>query len=103
MEGELMGTHGGPWMILAAAAVAGLPAQTALADVAGSVSQEGTLEEITVTAEKRSENVQDIPISISVLTADSLHDSGISSTDQLGMLIPSLVITNISRSEERRV
>ncbi|MDX1570817.1 MAG: Plug domain-containing protein, partial [Xanthomonadales bacterium] len=39
----------------------------------GSVAQEGTLEEIVVTAQKRTENIQDIPLSVSTLNEEKIE------------------------------
>jgi iron complex outermembrane receptor protein len=59
-------------------------------DVAGSSP---TLEEITVTAEKRKENLEDVPISVSVITGSQMAASGIQSTADLGLLAPGLNYT----------
>jgi len=48
------------------------------------------LEEITVTARKVSENLQDTPIAITVLTGDALADRQVFSTDLLDQLVPNL-------------
>ncbi len=48
------------------------------------------LEVIKVTARKREENVQDVPIAISVLTAQDLDKTGTYSTEQLTRLQPSI-------------
>jgi iron complex outermembrane recepter protein len=48
------------------------------------------LETVVVTAEKRSENVQDVPISISAVSGKQLHDAGITSTNQLSTVVPGL-------------
>jgi iron complex outermembrane receptor protein len=57
--------------------------------------QEGfTLEEITVTARKVSENLQDTPIAITALTGDALADRQIFSTDVLDQVVPNLQFGN---------
>jgi len=48
------------------------------------------LEEITVTARKVSENLQDTPIAITALTGDALADRQVFSTDVLDQLVPNL-------------
>lgn len=48
------------------------------------------VETITVTARKREENVQDVPIAISVLTSEDLDKTGTYSTEQLTRLQPSI-------------
>ena len=53
-----------------------------------------TLEEITVTARKVSENLQDTPIAITALTGDALADRQVFSTDVLDQLVPNLQFGN---------
>jgi iron complex outermembrane receptor protein len=57
---------------------------------AAPVAAEANLEVITVTARKREENVQDVPIAISVLTSQDLDKTGTYSTEQLTRLQPSI-------------
>ncbi|MFZ1366977.1 hypothetical protein, partial [Sphingorhabdus sp.] len=42
--------------------------------------------EIVVTAQKRSENIQDVPIAISAVSSEFLESRGISSIDALGSI-----------------
>jgi iron complex outermembrane recepter protein len=55
---------------------------------------EGTasLAEIVVTAQRRAESLQDVPLSVSAVTASQLADTGITGIDQLSMDIPALNI-----------
>ena len=53
-------------------------------------SQPAGLEEIIVTANKRRENVQKVPITIDVVRADQLAAAGIQSTDALTSAVPGL-------------
>ncbi len=55
-------------------------------------AQEGVLEEVVVTAEKRASTVQDTPISITAFSGDALADAGITSTDALANYTPGLTI-----------
>jgi iron complex outermembrane recepter protein len=48
------------------------------------------LEEIVVTAQKREESVQSVPISISALSGDAMSEIGIQSTDDLALAVPGL-------------
>ncbi|WP_137752260.1 TonB-dependent receptor [Sphingopyxis sp. L1A2A] len=48
------------------------------------------VEEIIVTAQKVEENVQDVPISITAVTGDRLIQSGTSSLENIGDLVPSV-------------
>ena len=68
-------------------------AETASAPLAVAVAaapEDANLEVITVTARKRVENVQDVPIAISVLTSQDLDKTGTYSTEQLTRLQPSI-------------
>lgn len=53
-----------------------------------------TLEDIIVTAQKRSENLQDVPIAVSSLKATQLEAVGVSSVVDLRVAIPALNSTN---------
>jgi iron complex outermembrane receptor protein len=48
------------------------------------------LEEIVVTAEKRSENLQNVPIAITAFTAEAMQSRGITSLQQLTALTPNV-------------
>ena len=53
-------------------------------------------DEIIVTAQKKEENVQDVPISISAFSGDTLQAIGITESDQLGQFVPGLEIATSS-------
>ncbi|MFT6006449.1 MAG: iron complex outermembrane receptor protein [Pseudoalteromonas tetraodonis] len=53
-------------------------------------AQEGFLEEIIVTAQKRAQSVQDVPIAVSVLTADKIQSAHAVGFEGLQALIPSV-------------
>lgn len=67
------------------------PAETATP--ASTPSGSRMVEEIIVTAQKREENIQDVPIAISAFSADRLDASGIQSTNDLPAITPGLNIT----------
>src|SRR5450631_3871736 len=56
----------------------------------GSGSRADTLEEITVTAQKRSENIQNVPIAVTAFTAEVLQQKGISDIHGLSNLTPNV-------------
>ena len=68
--------------------------QAMAADAAAATAAEGpALEEVVVTAQKRTENLQDTPISVSVLSAKALEDRHVASLVDLGDgAIPSLKV-----------
>src|SRR5947209_14469494 len=50
----------------------------------------GLLQEIVVTARKRAENLQDVPLSIDVLTTRDMQNLGIASLDDYAQKVPSI-------------
>jgi iron complex outermembrane recepter protein len=81
-------------------AVVPIVAERALAESEGSASpSEGTsLAEIVVTAQKRSQNLQDVPIAISAVSADQLQAYGVSDINNLTATVPGLAIDSIAGS-----
>jgi len=75
--------------ILMASASHGLIAQNTLAQ---DVGNELSLEEIIVTAERRSESLQDIAASISAITGDKIDKLGIRNINDLQNFIPGLMV-----------
>ena len=71
---------------LAGFAVPRAPAMAAEADTSSS----GGLQEIIVTARKREENLQDVPLSIDVFTKKDMQNLGISSFDDYAEKVPSI-------------
>ena len=61
------------------------------------------IEEITVTARKKSENLQDVPISVSVVTSDMLDRMGIKDLQDITKLDPSLVFDRGFAPDDIRV
>ena len=59
-----------------------------------SAQSEGLLEEITVTAQKREQSVNDVGISITALSGDLLTDLGIETVNNLTDFVPNLSIKN---------
>lgn len=66
---------------------------------AGSVSP-SSLQEITVTAERRSENIQNVPISIVALSSSTLTNLGAKSLHDLGGIAPSLTFGKTNNQGE---
>ncbi len=60
----------------------------------------GDLEEIVVTARRREENLQSVPITIQALTGDDLIKNNIQTTSDLTHLIPALTSNQVSRDEQ---
>lgn len=72
-----------------------LPASTAEAQAQASTpSAAGGLEEIVVTAQRRSENLQNVPIAVTAVSATQLARAGVSDVLDLRSAVPTLNITN---------
>jgi iron complex outermembrane recepter protein len=86
--------------LLAATALAGLTAAPAWSQpqgvpaepAAGAASNETGIAEIVVTAQKRSENLQRVPIAISAVTADALRGKDISDIRAVSNLVPNVTL-----------
>jgi iron complex outermembrane receptor protein len=77
-------------MALLAGATASL-ALPALAQEAQPRADQGvTVEDVVVTAQRRSERLQDVPISITALSSEALDRSGVTSTQDLARVTPGL-------------
>jgi iron complex outermembrane recepter protein len=61
---------------------------------AADASTAPALEEIIVTAQKRSENLQDVPISVVAISAQALKDAGVTDIRSLTILTPGLTVTS---------
>ena len=48
------------------------------------------LDEIIVTAQRREQNIQDIPLSVTALSADALRDGGVLDISRLKLLVPGM-------------
>ncbi len=62
-------------------------------EVSAQESENQFIEVITVTAQKREESVQDVPIAINTYTGERLADAGVENTIDLQVIEPSLVFT----------
>lgn len=60
------------------------------------LASHAVLEEVIVTAQKRAESVQDVPIAINALAGDLLDDMGVDDTDDIEGLYPNLSTNNSS-------
>ena len=81
-----MNSRKAQWMAVAAAVSA--------ATVAGAQTETGGLEEVTVTAQRREQSLQDVPIAITAFTAEQLARRNIVDTYDLVRNIPNLTGNN---------
>jgi iron complex outermembrane recepter protein len=64
----------------------------ALAQTAPAEEAQGGIQEIIVTAQKRSENVQNVPIAISAFTAEALSERAVTSVASLSNIAPNVTL-----------
>lgn len=87
-----------PWLVLAAIYV-----WTPTSDLSAQERESSgfVLEEITVTARRRAESLQDTPIAISVLTANDLNVRQVQSADQLADITPNVTFDPVAFASGR--
>src|SRR5690606_9163554 len=91
LRGKIMITHSKKQLVCMISALSAgmlLAPQFAAAQQASGA----TLEEVIVTAQKRDENVQDVPITIAAITPGQLEAAGFNSVNDLQALVPALRI-----------
>ncbi len=69
-----------------------LPAISMASGTAFADGANGSLEEIVVTAQKRAEDVQQVPISITAVSAEALEAHGITQVSQLSAMAPNVTL-----------
>lgn len=74
-------------------------AQAAAADDAPN----GGLEEIIVTAQKREQNMQDVPVSVTAISSDALEKKGIADFADLTRAAPALTVTQATSSPNNSI
>src|SRR5277367_3242846 len=98
---ERRGAAGGSLALAIALAAAGLSApQSANAQTAPSQSSGATLDEIVITAQKRPERLEDVPVSAAVVSAATITQNNITDISDLNNLVPSI---NLNGSFNGRV
>ena len=81
------------FLLCTVAATLSFPA-IAAAQEAASVPAAPAADDIVVTAQKREQNLQNVPVSVSVLSAATLADNRVSGLEQLSQVSPSISFTN---------
>jgi outer membrane receptor protein involved in Fe transport len=80
--------------IAIAAVLGGGAAGLVQAAPAADTEASGSLEEITVTAQRRTENIQNVPIAIQALTADTLEKLSVSTFDDYVRYLPNVTVAS---------
>ena len=65
-----------------------------------STAASGGLEEIVVTATKRSENLQDVPVAVSAISSSALQSKGVFETSDLNGSMPNLQVSSPYGSQQ---
>ncbi|MCL6251611.1 TonB-dependent receptor [Altererythrobacter sp. KTW20L] len=81
-----------------ASALAVLLCGTAMPVVAQDSAPEGGLDQILVTAERREQNLQDVPVSATVLSGEQLTQRGVVTLNDIQQVAPSIAINTFNRS-----
>ncbi|MFZ4120869.1 MAG: TonB-dependent receptor [Caulobacterales bacterium] len=90
------------WSAAAAALVGGLAPQAAMAQASAAATAAG--EDIVVTARKREETVQDVPVAVSVFSQEQIESLQIQSIDDVARFTPGLSFSKtFGRSTDRPV
>ncbi len=71
-----------------------LPAFAQVAPPAQQQEEAKTLDALVVTAQKREEQLQDVPIVVTALSQEALQDAGVRDIKDLQMLVPGLTVTS---------
>ncbi|MBY6189359.1 TonB-dependent receptor [Microbulbifer agarilyticus] len=71
-----------------------LSAAIAVTTALSSAAYAAEIEEVVVTAQKRAENLQDVPIAISAFTGDSMKAMGVKNLTDLGKFTPGVEMNN---------
>ncbi|WP_332034550.1 TonB-dependent receptor [Microbulbifer sp.] len=71
-----------------------LSAAIAVSTALSGAASAAEIEEVVVTAQKRAENLQDVPIAISAFTGDSMKAMGVKSLTDLGKFTPGVEMNN---------
>jgi iron complex outermembrane receptor protein len=90
----------GASLVLGVVGSASTWAAAADATVSGAQTELVTLEEVVVTAERRSTDLQQTPIAATVLSGDDLTTKGIVRVDQLQTVMPSVVVQNFGQGND---
>jgi len=89
------GTVSRGFLVRSAVALALSPVLSALAVAA---EADVALDEVVVTAERREQNLQDVPISATVLTGEDMTRQGITDLNDIQTVAPSIAINVVNRS-----
>ncbi len=99
MNSARTGINSNRWVLrgvaaLGAAALASAAAVSRAADASAATAGPDQLSEVVITAQKRSENLQDVPIAVIALSGQQLQDAGVTDIKNMQALTPGLTVTS---------
>ena len=84
--------------VLRKKAAAGLLAATSISSVAAAQTESEGIDTITVTAQKREQSLQEVPISITVLDGDFINDSALRDFEDYALFVPGVSFDQSARA-----
>ena len=93
IDPAISGTVAAPANAVAAPAVAVIASAVVAILGAGEAYAQGTLEEVIVTAQKRVQNAQDVPITMTTLTGEEITDLGFETAADVQYQTPGLIVS----------
>ena len=100
----MINRNNAPWAMVVSMGVAVLAGQPTFAQSNAAESRGPTLEEVVVTARKREESLQDVPLPVTALSAADIANRQVTSLDDVAKFTPGLVFSkNFGRATERPV
>ena len=99
-----MKINNAPLALVVSLGASALAGQTAIAQSGGATAQAPSLEEVVVTARKREESLQDVPLPVTALTEADISNRQVTSLDDVAKFTPGLVFSKVfGRATERPV
>jgi iron complex outermembrane receptor protein len=68
-----------------------------------SASAQALMEEIVVTARRREENLEQLPLSVAAISADAMQAQGVYNVQQLADFVPNLSLTESQRANDNQI
>ena len=100
----MINRNNAPWAMVVSMGVAALAGQPTFAQANAAESRGPTLEEVVVTARKREESLQDVPLPVTALSAADIANRQVTSLDDVAKFTPGLVFSkSFGRTTERPV
>ena len=100
----MINRNNAPWAMVVSMGVVALAGQPTFAQSNAAEARGPTLEEVVVTARKREESLQDVPLPVTALSAADIANRQVTSLDDVAKFTPGLVFSKVfGRATERPV